>query len=183
MSDIGIVGAEQAPPRISSRPRLQALDALLDVPASELERRYRSARTPRLGDVRGDLRGRMLAWPMLEQHRWTSGALRAIAGARGFPWRGKTFRPHDESRGEGKNRVLSDRIHLFRFETTIGPSRAGDFDALQLDYDLPENPPLIRRIEDEMRELEPGLWLGQAYLRTRTRDALWLYFGLARAET
>ena len=159
--------------------RLAALDALLDRPSRELELLYREARVPHLGDVRGHLRGRMLAWPMLDRRPVIAGALRAFAGSRGFPWRGKSFRPHDEDRGEGINRVFTDRLRLFRFDTSIGPSRAGSFDALQLDYDLDGNPGIIRRIKDEIREIEPGVWLGQAYFATRRRAILWLYFGLA----
>lgn len=162
--------------------RLRKLDALLDRTPAELERLYAEARAPRLGDVAGDLRGRMLAWPMLAGRPAVASFVRAFAGSSSFPWRGKSFMPHGEASGEGKNRVVSDRLRLFRFETSIAPSRAGDFDALQLDYDLPENPPVIRSIKDEMRELEPGLWLGQAYLRARSRDRLWLYFALARAS-
>ncbi|MBX3188067.1 MAG: hypothetical protein KF819_13680 [Labilithrix sp.] len=160
--------------------RLQHLDALLDRGPAELEALYREARAPRIGEVEGDLRGRMLAWPSLASRPSLASALRAFAGSRSFPWRGKTFRPFGESNGEGDNRVFSERLRLFRFETSIAPSRAGDFDALQLDYDLPSNPPVIRSIKDEIREIEPGLWLGQAYLRTRARDVLWLYFALAR---
>ena len=159
--------------------RLATLDYLLELPVSELRDRYARAKTPRLTDVDGDLRGRMLAWPMLDGHPVAQGALRAFAGSSPFPWRGKSFRG-DPARGDGINRVLSDRLRLFRFETVIARSRAGDFDALQLDYDRPGNPPVIRSIKDEIRELEPGVWLGQAYLQTGGRDHLWLYFALAR---
>jgi hypothetical protein len=124
----------------------------------------------------------MLAWPSLEKRPNVASAIRAFAGSKAFPWRGKSFNPKGEISGEGINRVISDRFRLFRFETFIGPSKAGDFDALQLDYDLPTNPPVIRSIKDEIRELEPGLWLGQAYLKTRTRNILWLYFALARVD-
>lgn len=158
---------------------IATLDHLLALPARELRRLYETARVPKLGDVRGDLRGRMLAWPSLDAHPAVAGALRAVAGAGAFPWRGKSFAPKDDDRGEGINRVISDRFRLFRFETFIAKSRAGDFDALQLDYDLPENPFVIRRIKDEIRELERGVWLGQAYFATKRRDVLWLYFGLA----
>jgi hypothetical protein len=162
--------------------RLQALDALLDRSSGELERLYVDARAPRIGDVEGDLRGRMLAWPSLERRPGVAGAIRAFAGSRAFPWRGKSFHPKSELAGDGINRVISDRLRLFRFDTHIARSRAGDFDALQLDYDLAGNPPVIRSIKDEIRELEPGLWLGQAYLRTSTRHILWLYFALARVD-
>jgi hypothetical protein len=166
--------------RAPAAERLGRLDALLERSCSELQAMYEGARTPRIGDVDGDLRGRMLAWPSLEARPAVAGAIRAFAGSRGFPWRGKSFHPHTESTGDGINRVVSDRVRLFRFETFIGPSRAGDFDALQLDYDLPGNPPVIRSIKDEIRELERGLWLGQAWLRTRKREILWLYFALAQ---
>jgi hypothetical protein len=49
-----------------------------------------------------------------------------------------------------------------------------------LDYNLPENPGIIRAIRDEIRELSPGLYLGQAYMRQRGAHHLWLYFGLSR---
>jgi hypothetical protein len=78
------------------------------------------------------------------------------------------------------NRVVLDRWRLYRFETSIGPSRAGDFDALQLDYDNRDNPFFIRPIKDEMRELSTGLWLGQAYLQLPRAAHLVLYFGLTR---
>lgn len=159
--------------------RLAALDHLLDLPVAELERMYRDARTPAIGDVRGDLRGRMLAWPALAERPLLAGALRAFAGSAAFPWRGKSFRPHDAARGEGINRVVVDRLRLFRFDTFVGRSRAGDFDALQLDYDLPNNPPIIRSIKDEIRSIEPGVWLGQAWFVTPKTQFLWLYFALA----
>ncbi|MEA2750168.1 MAG: hypothetical protein QOI41_4311 [Myxococcales bacterium] len=174
--------SSSSPPRSSVVERLRKLDALLDLSCPELERLYVEARVPRIGQVAGDLRGRMLAWPSLESRPGIAGAIRAFAGSSGFPWRGKTFSPHGEVSGEGINRVVSDRFRLFRFETFIAPSRAGDFDALQLDYDLRGNPPVIRSIKDEIRELEPGLWLGQAWLKTKTREILWLYFALASAE-
>ena len=166
-------------PSTSTSERLDRLDGLLNRSCAELQRLYEGARAPRIGDVSGDLRGRMLAWPSLEARPGVAGAIRSFAGSTAFPWRGKTFHPQSEANGDGINRVFSDRFRLFRFETFIGPSRAGDFDALQLDYDLRGNPPVIRSIKDEIREIEPGLWLGQAWLKTRRREILWLYFALA----
>jgi hypothetical protein len=160
---------------------LVALDRLLDLPVPELERMYEKAKTPTIGEVRGDLRGRMLAWPVLEARSGVQGLLRAFARSKAFPWRGKSFRPHDAARGEGINRIVEDRWKLFRFETFIAPSRQGDFDALQLDYDLPSNPPIIKSIKDEIRTVEPGVWLGQAWFVTKRTKFLWLYFGLAQA--
>ena len=73
---------------------------------------------------------------------------------------------------------MRDRIRLYRFETYVGRSRAGDFDCVQLNYDLPENPFFIRPIKDEIREIAPKLYLGQAYLQLRAKTHLVLYFGL-----
>jgi hypothetical protein len=165
------------------RPRtLVALDRLLDLPVEELERMYEAARTPTITEVRGDLRGRMLAWPTLSGRPVAQRLLRAFAGSHAFPWRGKSFSPRDAAQGEGINRVVHDRFRLFRFETFIERSRQGDFEALQLDYDLAGNPPVIRSIKDEIRTIEPGVWLGQAWFLTRSTQFLWLYFGLAQAD-
>jgi hypothetical protein len=155
-----------------------SLDALLALDTASLETLYAQARAPRLGDVRGDLRGRMLATTVLRGR--VADAVRSFASSSAFPWRGKSFMPGSELRGDGINRVILDRWKLYRFETFIGPSRAGDFDALQLDYDNRDNPFFIRPIKDEMRELSSGLWLGQAYLELKGKANLVLYFGLAR---
>lgn len=161
---------------------LVALDRLLTLPVPELERMYEAAKTPTIPEVQGDLRGRMLAWPMLEEKQGVQGFFRAFAGSKAFPWRGKSFRAHDAAKGEGINRIIKDRWKLFRFDTFIGKSRQGDFDALQLDYDLPGNPPIIKSIKDEIRTIEPGVWLGQAWFVTERTKFLWLYFGLAEAS-
>jgi hypothetical protein len=107
-----------------------------------------------------------------------AGLVRQFAASNVFPWRGKSFQPRDEQHGDGINRVVSDRFHLYRFETFVGPSRAGNFDAVQLDYDNPDNPFFIRPIKDEIRQLSPGLYLGQAYLQLSGSPRLVLYFGL-----
>ena len=163
------------PAQADAPPSLRDLLAL-DLPA--LDALYASARVPLVDEVKGDLRGRMLATTVLRGR--VAGAVRALASWDGFPWKGKSFSPRTASRGDGINRVLLDRWRLFRFETFVGPSRAGDFDSLQLDYDNRDNPFFIRPIKDEIRELSPGLWLGQAYLELRGEPNLVLYFGLAR---
>lgn len=154
------------------------LDALLDLDVEALQALYRGGRVPKIEDVSGDLRGRMLASPHL--HPRIAKLTRAFAGTAIFPWRGKSFRPLSDGRGEGINRVFTDTRHWFRFETYIGKSRAGDFDALHLDYDRPGNPFFIRAIKDEIREIGPGLYLGQAYLQVGGGPRLALYFGLSK---
>lgn len=162
-----------APPQ--ARPAL-SLDALLDLDHAALTSRYESATTPDLSRLRGDLRGRMLAVPALPP---TVTALPcAWARTSTFPWRGKSFSPTGAGRGEGINRVVLDRWRLFRFDTRVAPSRHDGRDAVELDYDNPGNPFFIRAIEDEIREVSPGVFLGQAWLRVAGRKRFVLWFGL-----
>ena len=157
------------------------LDALAALDATALRSLYEAASTPTVADLDGDLVGRMLAFEGLRRG-WLARALRAFAAWRHFPWRGKSFTTLDRDTGAGINRVFGDGRprRWFRFATCIGASRAGAFSAFQLDYDHPGNPFYIRAIKDEVRQLRPGLFLGQAYLVTRRRTRLVLYFGLAR---
>ena len=156
------------------------LDELLRADAETLRRLYVGGRTPAVNDLTGDLRGRMLA--LVAIPGWLFWWLRLWARTNSFPWLGKSFFADgpDVARGTGVNRVIKDSVRWFKFDTYIGPSRAGDFGAFQLDYDNPGNPFFIRAIKDEVRELRPGLFLGQAYLKTKKREILMLYFGLEK---
>ena len=122
-------------------------------------------------------------WLPRELENWDAAATfvdnRYVSADQWSDGHGKSFQPQGADRGEGINRIFTDGIRRYRFETFIGPSRAGAFDALQLDYDNPGNPFFIRAIKDEIRRVAPGLYLGQAYLLTKKRARLVLYFGLA----
>ncbi|HEY4187824.1 MAG TPA: hypothetical protein VGP07_22300 [Polyangia bacterium] len=165
-------------PSVAEGPR--TLDELAALKPDALAVLYRTALTPSVPTLNGHLVGRMLAIPALP--RWMGGLMRRFAAWTHFPWRGKSFSATVEDKGEGINRVFGDRAprRWFRFDTFLAPSRAGAFDALQLDYDNPENPALIRAIKDEVREVAPGLYLGLAYFMWRKRSRLILYFGLRR---
>ena len=156
------------------------LDDLLRADAETLRNLYAEGSTPKIADLSGDLRGRMLA--LVAAPRWLFWWAELWARTRFFPWLGKSFRAEGNAaeRGTGINRVFNERTRWFRFDTFIGPSRAGAFDAFQLDYDNSDNPFFIRAIKDEVRQIRPGLFLGQAYLKTRKREVLVLYFGLER---
>lgn len=153
------------------------LDDLLDLPDARLRALYRGAPPPSLSRLSGDLRGRMLTVPAVPG--FVSALPCAWARTSTFPWRGKSFRPLSAHAGEGINRVVLDRFKLFRFETKVGPSLDDREPAVLLNYDLPENPGLIRRIDDEVREIRPNLLLGQAWLRLRGKPRFVLWFGLA----
>ena len=162
------------------------LDDLLALDHDRLTDLYAAATVPDLAAISGDLRGRMLAIPSLgtnveggRRGAILARAIKRFAASRRFPWLGKSFTPAGDDRGEGVNRVFSDRLKLFRFETRVARSLGGDFDAVQLDYDRPGNPFFIRAIKDEIRELRPGLYLGQAWILIgKRRPVLGLWFGL-----
>jgi hypothetical protein len=159
--------------------RQLTLDDLAKLDPDELMDLYRKAKTPRLADLDGKLDGRMLAAPRAQQphvRRW----LKRFAKSGLFPWQGKTFEHETAEHGHGVNRLLGERVNWFHFETSVGPSKAGDFDSVHLDYSHDRNPPLVRDVLDEVREVAPGLWLGLAYLHLEDGDHLACYFAVAR---
>jgi hypothetical protein len=128
----------------------------------------------------GALRGRMLAVRGLPDA--IGGPLRRWAASSEFVWEGKTFAASSATRGVGHNRVAIPRVlgrqNLFPFETSFGASAIDGKPTLILDYDLDVNPVYIRHVHDEIREVEPGLFLGPAMWKTDRAKALVLYFAL-----
>lgn len=161
------------------------LDALSTMDVAALGELYaRAARPTQVDALEGNPRGRMLAVRMLDRGV-TAGAIRSFAGASFFPWGGKTF-AGSGARGTGVNRVhLFGRHQLFPFHTRIGDSAIDGAPCVVLDYDLPDNPGVIRKIHDEVREVAPGLFLGPAMWKTaRGRPTLVLWFALdTRAQS
>ena len=102
-----------------------------------------------------------------------------------MPWKGKTFEAR-QSTGDnvferaswtlahilwpfyrGYVDVGSETFRAFSFRTYSGSGKTpSDPQVLKIDYDRPDNPPLsIRRVLDELVEIEPGVYLGKAHLR------------------
>jgi hypothetical protein len=67
-------------------------------------------------------------------------------------------------------RELADRIEAFPFQTWVGPSVAGSgVTVLKIDYGRePTNPNLVRRVLDELVQLEDGVYLGKALIRIKS---------------
>lgn len=118
-----------------------------------------------------------------------------------MPWKGKTFDPSGgdgwnvfDARGRWVARLLWPRYDghprsleygphaprletALRFVTSVGESALfADVNALRIAYDLEENPAWpVRRVLDELVEVDRDLFLGQAllHLRGRWRRAAW----------
>jgi hypothetical protein len=164
----------------AARPKAHAhdLDSLSRLDVLDLGALYaQGTLPPRLGVLEGHPRGRMLSVRALD-HGVPGRLLRSIAGAAAFPWGGKSFEG-DGERGAGVNRVhLFGRHRLFPFVTRVRPSVIDGDPCIALDYDLPDNPGVIRSIHDEIREVAPGLFLGPAMWKTRGGPKLVLWFAL-----
>jgi hypothetical protein len=137
--------------------------------------------TPPDPQPEGRLAGELIAidlFPGLDQPaRWLL--------SRYQPWKGKVF---DPPRQKGEN-IFSPRLerfgrlfwpfyreytldrsgelHAFPFRTYLAPGLCDpDREVLKIDYDLEVNPRLsVRRVLDELVQLEAGTYLGKANLR------------------
>jgi hypothetical protein len=174
-------GSKAAAATKGTNPEIKTLDDLAELDPDALMDLYRAATTPRLKDLDGKLVGRLLVI-LKAQEPHIARLLHDFARSGVFPWQGKTFESEDAGHGHGINRVLHERFNWFPFDTSIARSRAGDFDAVELNYDRPGNPPLVRSIKDEVREVAPGLWLGLAYLDTKSGPKLGCYFAVAKQQ-
>ena len=119
---------------------------------------YSAGRLP--GPLVGVWRGRLLP-------SWAPQAL-----VRLLPWEGKSF-----GRDAGTNR-LRGAGERFPFHVRPGTSALDGEPCLLLDYDRPENPAVVRRLLDELREVGPGLYLGPAFVRVGGRQVRWTWFAL-----
>lgn len=156
-------------------------DQLARMSVRELGELYRAGAVPySLEVLDGKLRGRVLSMvgpggrpPLLD-------LARTIAAANWFPWAGKTFDAASPVEGTGINRIrLPGGVRTwFPFETKMGRSAIDDEPCILLDYDRDDNPWVVRKIRDELRQVAPKLFLGPAMLITPTKPRLLMYFAL-----
>ncbi|MFC4374648.1 hypothetical protein ACFO5K_11120 [Nocardia halotolerans] len=95
-------------------------------------------------------------------------------------WVGKSFRHTTESVALGHNVFTAlGGVRAMNFVATVGRSVVDGRPAVCLDYTTrPGVPESARGIYDELREIEPGLWLGPSYFRTRGRRLPMGWFAL-----
>jgi hypothetical protein len=157
------------------------LTTLRQMSFKELETLYLAGRRPSaISDLDGDAEGAMLAWrsPGSGPLAWL---LRVFASSAIFPWEGKSFKSLSMKEGEGINRInlLLAKPQWFPFGTRFGPSFLDGQPTFVLDYSRPSNPPLIRQIVDEVREVAPGLYMGPAALNFRGKPRPILFFAVS----
>src|SRR5262245_37852897 len=170
------------PTRWRPEPAQDPVADLARLTYAELDAAYRAATVPAsLRAADGVLVGRMLAMRGADRGpvaRW----LRRLARSPTFVWQGKTLAAHADDRGEGVNRICAPgvlgRQRLFPFASRFGASLFDGRPTIVIDYDRPDNPWWMRRVHDEIRELEPGLFLGLDLWRTRTRSVGLVWFTL-----
>ena len=150
---------------------------------AELHELYRSGKRPSsISDLDGHATGAMLAWrsPTRGPVAWW---LRTFGASPRFPWEGKSFQSESHHLGEGINRVtLFGKRRWFPFRTRFEASFLDGEPAFLLDYSGPANPPFIRSIVDEVREVAPRLYLGPAALMFRGKPRPILFFAVSLQE-
>lgn len=169
-----------APSRAATDNTAFSLSDLRRMSFEELDLLYRDAQRPAaLSDLNGDGQGAMLAWRSPR-----SGPLAALLRAMGtsglFPWKGKSFRAATKDAGEGINRIkLFGSRQWFPFGTRFGASFLDGKPTFVLDYGARDNPPLIKQIVDEVREVAPGLYMGPAALKVSGKPRHILFFAVS----
>lgn len=154
------------------------LDGLAQLTGLELEALFAAstASAQDLAAIAGHPRGRVLGLPGPDRgalSRW----LRRFQGSSRYPWEGKSFESIGAAAGRGFNRARFPRRHkLFGFSTRLAASLVDGRPSVAIDYDVSENPRLVRGIYDELRDVGEGLYLGRGMMRSKAaqpRLVLW----------
>lgn len=165
---------ERPPTREPEQRLAPTLDDLTHMRFDELAALYAAGTTPTLEALEGSPEGRMLTLRGPGGRGPLRRAVAAIAASNLFPWGGKDF-----FAGGGINRIrLAGRRRWYPFVTRVEPSVVDGRPCVALDYDQPENPGLIRRIRDELREVGPNLYMGPALLGVAGRQIPVLWFAI-----
>lgn len=159
--------------------------APLDAPSllrerqAELDELFTLLPAPTATEARGTWKGRLLALSGLDwlPRPLAAGLYRALALPLN-PWQGKHLG------GErGSNRWLRPGgLDFGHFQISAGNSPVDGLPVLLLDYDLPENPALLRGIRGEARRLDGQRLLARMNWQGRDRLLRVLYFTLEPVE-
>ncbi|MFQ6026390.1 MAG: hypothetical protein ACE5Q6_02620 [Dehalococcoidia bacterium] len=152
---------------------------LVKLSRRELEEMFLSAQTPTMEEMNRTFDGSVLAGRLVLNTR----LVRMFLNLGWFFWRGKTFETSGENEGRGINRFKIGPFRFLRYPcaTRITAPLVGPTDAFRLDYDVPENPWFVRRLKDDVRKIDNGLFLGSFNIRFSGKVRLIAYFLLQSA--
>lgn len=159
------------------------LDALARMDLNALTAAYEGGDVPTVEELDGRLPGVLLAPAVRGPGEGMALAVaRALARSRAMLWKGKSFRPTSPTSAEGFNLLVSleSDQKVAPFHARVAASRHDGRDAVELDYDRPDNPLPLRAMVDEVRRVAPSVYLGQAWLRLGASAHLLFYFALGR---
>ncbi|PYQ62050.1 MAG: hypothetical protein DMF53_13975 [Acidobacteria bacterium] len=144
------------------------LDDLAGMTREELDDLYALTRTPRIADLHGPFNGLALGNAVVDEK------IKQL-------WKGKIFQPLGPERGVGTNRIVAKTGELtaeYELIFSLQPALQGGGEVVALNYDLPVNPPQVRAILDELKQLNDHLFLGIANQKTADGYKFLLYFAL-----
>lgn len=135
-------------------------DALRNLPATGLAQLFRTLDAPTMAEMDGEFSPLLLPqWHPL----WDRPA-QWFMKASWLPlqWTGKAFRPVSDSEGRGYNmfRLAGRTLHTFPMQTLLAPSALDGRPSYQLVYATFHSPLGYVRVVDELRRLQPGVYLG-----------------------
>lgn len=121
-----------------------------------------------------------------------------LLGSLYLPWKGKYFYAREKT---GDNLIpalftpflrarfpkarffgKSERgaVHAFPFKTSISKGIADKRNVFRLDYNLPQNPPIVRHVVDELVEVGNNNYLGKAFIIEHKLPRLIAFFRLQK---
>ena len=116
-----------------------------------------------------------------------------------LPWKGKFFYPQQQL---GDN-IISPSLkfiikfvyndwrqenhtdgmfHVFPFKTMVAQGLKDQVSVLQINYNLPQNPEIVRNVVDELVRVDPVTYLGKAYLLKNNIPRLAAFFRLRKVD-
>ena len=159
-----------------NRSRVMATsEQLLELDKNELDELFAEGETPTVDEMEGETRGIVLAG----RGTLRTGVGREIANLPLLPWKGKKIEG-----GQGVNRFGYGPLSQqgFEFNTRISESLQGWGTVLVFDYDVASNPPGVKRVRDDLKKIDDGLYLGTSNLEIGGTHRFLLYFALEKTE-
>ncbi|MEW6203176.1 MAG: hypothetical protein AB1546_14450 [bacterium] len=157
-------------------------DELLELSIAQLDEIFTGAEAPGCEEMGGRYRCLWLSGEVDGYLPKPLKKLRAmIAGSRSFPWKGMEIEKRfDESDITGTNLLfdMDKGVRMFHFDARIEPSEFDGKDCLAFDYDTEKNILPFRKLRDEVRKVNPTLYLGRGNLMLGGKARLIAYFTL-----